>query len=708
MTPKVKLSIILGVIIYISLSIYHWSQDKELPGETRQAAVKSVLKRNEQEKTWVQVSTNPARTKEAVRPAEPAAGADESNPPATPANAPPAQEPAATGEAADLPPDELKQDLPDKNNELQKPGHREQELLTQIFNLQSALNEANARLEEATAELDDLRNRQTGDAVEPEETLTDAEYRDRIQLLKSSLASRLAALEKANSRITALAERLDQHKLTLFEAESTNRNLQRMLAEAESVGTRAQQEADRLGRELIRANDDKENYLAQVGILNKQMQQAKNRLAGVESELDDAKRENEAMLLYGKEREELVTPLMQRLEILNARLEDKNSDLIDAERQIEQQQQQEQQHRDDMVALQATLAENEAFCRQLEEQFRNLDKEQKQAGELLLQLKALQEQLDAKDSQIKDLKQQMKEAESNALNDEAVKAETAGLRQELDSARQSLARMQETATRLESVNAEKEQLSATLEQQRILLATAQQEARQAATQLDEKDRGLAEAAKALQTSQAALKDMENKSNTTVETEKALTDAAVTELKTALTASQENLAKAEAEIHTLKQNLEAARQKQAEDNTAAAQLQETLDQLKTTMTELEQQQQAQQQQITALNDDNTQLRGKLNAAEQENGKPNEAAAGQGQKDQEIATQNRELAVLRADLEQSRTGFSRLQTEYEALRDQFEKLRKERDALQPLPGGAATTAGDPATTGISSPAPLPEPR
>ena len=59
MAPRVTFLIIVSIVIYVSLSLYHWSQVKKIPSTEKQNSVHSVLARDSHEKNWVQISTSP-------------------------------------------------------------------------------------------------------------------------------------------------------------------------------------------------------------------------------------------------------------------------------------------------------------------------------------------------------------------------------------------------------------------------------------------------------------------------------------------------------------------------------------------------------------------------------------------------------------------------------------------------------------------------
>ena len=224
MAPRVTLLIIVGILIYVSLSLYHWNQVEKMPNPEKQSGVHSVLTRDNHEKNWVQISTSPGLSGENAKniipiipPVAKVLQAEELM--ATPSVDSQAETSISPEDETSGPVQEKQQIFHDENNALRKALQNEkeinlrqaqkiEELQTQTISLQSALDAAPAGLQKEN-NVQEERNKQS-DTLNTKSDEIVFSQDNRIKTLKTLLASRLDALAKANDRITALADRLEQ------------------------------------------------------------------------------------------------------------------------------------------------------------------------------------------------------------------------------------------------------------------------------------------------------------------------------------------------------------------------------------------------------------------------------------------------------------------------------------------------------------------
>ncbi|MCL7488279.1 MAG: OmpA family protein [Desulfobulbaceae bacterium] len=705
MTPRITFFIIAGIVVYISLSLYHWGQVKNIPEKGKQKGAQSTLTKEKGEKNWVQVTTSPGATAESAKkiiPAVPAANGEQKTrqPPASSTGTPPEVPPAA-GDKSPAAPVRPEQTMDDENKELLRTlqhersiNHRQSleinKLNAQILSLRNELEDTAARLREKDGALEELRAQIPGPAAEPQET--DAKDRQ-IRILKSTLASRLDALDKANERITGLAERLDRAGSALAESENAAARLRSLLSDTESAETTARLEADALDKKLKQAREDRERSLAQTSRLHAQLQQAETRLARLEKELDKARLSSEAMLRFGQEQREFVTPFRQQIEILNARVEDKNSELLDAEDEIARLRDQERSLHEEIDALRREIANNAALSEKLQQGSRSLEASQKHSAELTEQLKALAEQLNARDALVSSLKKELDDArkaeQEAAQQSERLQEETERGQQELAQAAQAVAALEQrliaSADRLQNLEDEfaaarkdNEQLSANIIKKEKLLEAARTESDQLASRLKEKEEQLTAAENARKTTQAALQKLEDARHAAAQADSHRENETITGLQQALEAAEARLSEADSEISSLKKSL-ADVEDQLARATPTDELHQEIDLLRQRAAERDKRHAAAEQRIATLQDENRLLREKAGAAEQEAARAVELAAELERKAAELDTIQKRIATLENEAADLQAELDRREKAFFTMEEEHASLQKERDRL-----------------------------
>jgi len=262
MTPRVIMLIIIGTVVYVLLSLYHWGQVKKIPRAEKQNSVRSVLTGQTKEKNWVQVTTSPGLPgghEKKLAQAEPALeGEQTAQNPAQPSTDSLSKIPSPAESITANPWSQELQAVRSENSDLRKNLQQERSvnlrqsqemsgLQTKIISLQSALEDTSIRQQNKNIT---QKNRKKQSGTPPAESADASPEDSRTSALKKSLLSKTDALAKANERITGLAERLNQSRRALAEAEDTSAHLQRILSDTEMAKIKARKEADKLNDQL--------------------------------------------------------------------------------------------------------------------------------------------------------------------------------------------------------------------------------------------------------------------------------------------------------------------------------------------------------------------------------------------------------------------------------------------------------------------------
>ncbi|GAB4338635.1 MAG: hypothetical protein Kow0089_10740 [Desulfobulbaceae bacterium] len=713
MNPRLTALIVLGAVLYISLSLYHWRQVKNLP-DTEQTAIGKVLDRKKDDKTWVQITTASGERSEApsrpkitgdVQPDTGSMAPDSASPKKRPET--PGEQPAAPSHSSAA----AEENAPDPE-ELRKALQHERSINTrqaaEIDLLRAELLSLREQLEMTQTELRNKENALSG--RERQETLLAARGREAAALeeevreLRASLARRFAALQKANERISGLADRLEEAERTIEQLENDNALLRDSLSETESVSIAAEQETERLQEELDSVREERERYLAETGRLHEELRKMTTRAARLAEEIRKARSSSEAMLRYGKTRDELVTPLYQEIEVKNARLADLEGRLLETEDRLALM----QQEKEELAARQQQILglereKNAALASELKKTSEELEGARTREKKLTDQLRVLADQLSESSGQAADLRHQLdalKEQLAQAT-DRLNAAEQAGkqLRLERDQALQDRektaaqlagteTRLREAETRLEALRGEKEELAAQLaglEQRITVLQAENEELGKKLTALQQNDASpLPEQAPAGQTAPAeeqvtGLESLREQV-ARLEHEIGQRETLVTQLREELRAAGEKLASAESEISSLRAAMEkktsAARQEE----------QEKIDRLEQQLVEKTKISARLEQELASLKEKYEALRAGKTEADSQVAELEEKLAS-------METENRQLEALRfriQELEEERNrladelhgreeGFFRLRDENEQLKGEIAGLREERDRL-----------------------------
>lgn len=345
MAPRFLFFILAGLLVYLSLALYHGHQVKKLPQGSEGRTFDSPAS-IDREKNWVQVTTDPDGI-QAVEPEQVEGGrrdqpenaglpADRVNSGSLPADHVERvgiQEPHLPPVAEN--PVELRSALEQVKMKADNLAREKENLLFRIDALQTELQDVRARLQAMETE------RQQADAAAPKEELQGqssakpGDSPDDAGLVpRREFGPSGGARPGESGEGVALSQRLRQALARVADAETTIRELNDSLAVEKKNRQRALDEARGTREELARARRQGEQYLAEIGRLQALHEKTKTRLITAESEMTRSRLKAEAMLRYGREQDRLLTPFRQEIELLHARLEDVNSSLARSEREV--------------------------------------------------------------------------------------------------------------------------------------------------------------------------------------------------------------------------------------------------------------------------------------------------------------------------------------------------------------------------------------
>lgn len=691
MAPRFTLLIIVGIVVYVSLSLYHWRQVKKIPTADNKHPVHAMLSRESREKNWVQVSTASNLTGESAkkpdsRESKAQTGHNSTQPAAPSTNSLP-ETTQSSKNKTDNPPSSELQSFRNENRKLRETLQHEQSITQRQAR---EINELHAQLSALDAT-----------AATAKESTTE---KNRIHNLTTFLTAKTDALAKANARITGLADKLEQSGRTLAETEDSNAYLRNLLANSENAEARARQRADQLNARLIQTSKERETYLAETGRLDAQLRQEKSRLAQMENELNKARLTSEAMLRYGKVQTELITPFRQQIEITSARIEDKKSALLTAEEEITQLRDREVLLQNRIQSLQLELHKNMVAREKLDATTQALGRAQQHSSELTGQLKVLADQLNARDALIYTLRQNLANAKTTAQDAaqqfKILQKETEQQLQKLETTRQkltagkqqldaSMKRQQNLEAQLSEIRQTNEQLGRKTAEQEKLLETARAEIAQLTASLRETDKRQIAAEEALQSSQAALQELKTIHRTTVQTNRSDMDKTISHLRSTLETTQSRLTETEARQQILEKSLaEAEIRAEKTTDSAVTRLQREKDQLKKSLVDQEQQQKNLKRTLAELKNENRLLLEKISVAEQDDQNSAELESGLEQKNMELNQKKERLVILenqrdalRSELDRQETAFAEMREKFTSLRKRVDSLQKERDTFFP---------------------------
>ena len=693
MAPRVTILILVGIVIYVSLSLYHWRQVQKIPGNDNKKGVHGVLARDSHEKNWVQVTTASNQQNKTVEDATQAEAQKqsqtaESQPLQQETNSLSADPDHTTQEPEPPVSNELQDALQQEKDRNRQQADRIKELFTQVLSLQTALDDASALIKETTEP-----------GSQSASTVKNGDESDQLGSLKKSLLAKMDALAKANTRISGLADRLDQARLDVAQLESSNRHLQITLTDTETDKIKEQRRAEKYFAELNRTRDEKEKYLAETGRLHSELQQVRTRLAYTENELNKAESKASAMLRFGQQQDELITPFRQQIEILNARNADTNKKLIEAEDLAQQLGEHQENLQQEVAKLRLEKQENNATIKELKERAQLLAREEEHSAELTIQLKVLADQLNGRDQQIKTVQAEL--AELQTIFDKADQQSTL-LQKEKDEQQQALAQvtknLQETIGQLETAKSRQIEMQTELDNVRTantqlvnqaaadskMLKKIKTESAQLAARLEQAEKQQAIIPKTA--SSAETQPQQTKTALENQQKLARAEKTIKQLELALQQAGTRLAKSAQEAEQLRKSLATAEQKQA-DTTLTKNLQEEISQLTKTLGEKSQQQDDLHLQVTNLTAQNQALQEKISESSKDNlNKIEELETLLSQKTKELdKVQNshgkieQETTELRAELEQRETAFFAMQEKNSELQNRYDALQKERDTL-----------------------------
>lgn len=339
MAPRLLLSIFGGILIYLSLSLYHGRVVNKLPERSGggTAAAQSSL---EQEKNWIQVTTetdgfaaggltreNDGSAAEQHRDDGLASAAFQTDhnvrvgiqgPPLPPVT----EDPAA-----------LRSSLERERMKAESLAREKENLLFWVDALQAELEAARNQLRERDTELHATQTAVAERPVirpapsSPDEADSQSAPPDGAAASLQALSSRTGDLTSACGKIDSLSRRLRDASAHLSDAESRIRELHAELAALNINRSQDRGFAPGAGREPDLSGQEVEKWLAEAGRLESLLQEAKCQMAAAEGDITRSRLRAEAMLSYGRARDPQLTPFSREIDLLHARIAQMNSNL---------------------------------------------------------------------------------------------------------------------------------------------------------------------------------------------------------------------------------------------------------------------------------------------------------------------------------------------------------------------------------------------
>lgn len=714
MSPRIIIFIIAGIVIYLSLSLYHGKQVKKFSEHNPGKGI-STTSAKAQEKNWVQVSTSTdrnAKTQDPPDRLEQQIFIEQGGQQPELARPQPDEPDQAAG-----PPDSqtatVRQQLHSATEEIARLHHalqqkeatandlaREKENLlfrvTALQNdLQEARNELHAKekdLQQGAAEQSQLKKSNVQLNRDLDSTLV---HKEQLDQLKKSLITKTEALSKANERIDSLANRLRHASEQIAEAEKNIRTLTSTLGEEENAKQQAVRTASRLRAEIAAAETENERCLAEMGRLQAQLQATNSRLVVAESTVDKAKLKAEAMLRYGQEQAKLVTPFRQEIELLNARLEDARGSLIQAEQGTADLRETELQLQGRINSLLADLKKQEKVADELQKATSALTESQTRNEQLSLMLKEMGDQVNAKESLIASLNQNVAQSQAATLEAEQQSTVLKNQLSAINDQQTALAlQLEEAGTARDNLHRELQEaqqknveLTAKLAEQQEYIQAGQTESAALRSELKTTAEQLQANAVRLQEAETALGNLQQAAQTTAERDTLLAEVQLAnrQLTEQLAGSEKRLAEAQAEIAKLEQAAGDSENTTEKDQQLADlrhKLTELHTQLNTDRTQLDQAART----VTKLEDEKRQLALQLGQAEKqlkEQDSLREELRAKNtrleQTDARLQWLGDEAASLKAELDLRESAFFSMQEEYTSLQARHEKLETEHRQL-----------------------------
>lgn len=706
MTPRFKLIIIIGIIAYVALSLYHWQLAGKFTGSSGMTSSSQVLNRSHQEKNWVQVSTTPSQTTKADQEPLPAETADKdpsesgeqqnnrTNPPFEYSR--PAERQSSVAPESDL------EQIRRQNEELR------QTLRNEKSRLAGEIRELRSRLAQQQSELDEtrirLREKEERPSLSPQPGKEKpSESNNDMNTLQSLLGARLEALNKANERIRGLADLLDKTRDELLENRNKNALLLRQLTEAEIAGKEKAEATDRLKKDLDRTIAELENSLAESGRLQRKLQEKTSLLSRLENELRNVKLKSDAYYQYSREQTQLIDPFRQRIETLHARLGDQNSELLGAEDRIEKLNNDADQNRLEIQTLRLEKEKNRVIGNELQKTAAALEEEQQTSVQLRQQLKYLALELSRKNSEL-DLKEN--KLADTTENLQQIGQQYGDLQEQARQYQEQLAtaqsRIDELQRQIEQKAAEQQKtqkhLQQTLAQNRSYqdrinelepkLAEAAVRTEEMTAQLQEKDNQLTGTLQALEAAQTSLQKLEaaDESGEQAEDDRARATEKIAALQASLAEAEKRLQEKETRIQEFRQTIARSEQRDQADTGRLNSLQAEIAKLRRNVADTEAALADREKTIARLQSENQQLQVRQEELDAKETDSEALQAELERRSKELASQKDQLGRLESQLQDLESKLAArenqltaIQQDHAELEDKLTAMEAERESL-----------------------------
>lgn len=318
MTTRIKIWIVIGILLYLLLSIYHGQQQKKLKTSMIKTSARSVTSIEEAKK----IKQNEITSVEAASNSSDQSGALVVEPKT---KQPP--ENLSGSQLSDQPTSKKDISIGDTNNgkdQLEALKNEVQRLKDSIQKRDQALKNANesiARQMSDRIQTSRIIKQERDKASELNKQLELARRElielspknEELEKVRAKLENRNTALAEANKRIQSLALKLEVNESDLLLQKNNTSQLKRDLADSLLAHEEAEGLAANQKEKLRQLWDTLQEKITDQGKLQSRLKNSELELAAIKTELEKANLKAEAMFRYGHEKEQLLAPSSDKL-----------------------------------------------------------------------------------------------------------------------------------------------------------------------------------------------------------------------------------------------------------------------------------------------------------------------------------------------------------------------------------------------------------
>lgn len=726
MNTRIKLLIGIGILVYLSLSLYHHRQVKNIRDSSSPGAERPPIALQKQDSGGVQLSTTEEEQEQVhvkSGPVDQKKEETQQQRKTTPELQPEQHRPTWDAEIISLrqqiqtisqQKEWFNNTLQEKKRENEHLTRQTKDMMSRVASLQSNLNRNNSVLQDKDKDL--LQAHETIKSLQQERAELNRQLYDshensqQLETLKASYHSKAHDLEQAIERIISLSERVQQSELNLAESNKTIEVLHTSFSSEQAEKEKAILDLQEANEAQARIKTENKKLFAEIGSLHKQLKEMKSSLAMMEEKTDRAQLKAEAMLRYGQEQSKLLAPSKMEAENLRLQLNEQYDNLDKAEEALSGLKESKEQLSAQLVEKDLTIQELSDKVSQLQFVTESLAEAKRNIEDLINQLNEKSEHITAQETSLSELTLSLTAAQSSSKTAEqeieSLETELSTLQVELASERKE---NESISTELEHAKSSHDQLQSTLQQisshsenlaQESAVTTEQLQSALAeitslesaladkTTQVDQLSAGVEQA----QITAQQLLDAES-SNTTLTETLAQAEEKINQQELNITEIQTQFEASRSEVNELNQSLENARENE-KDKTIIAELHKEISQLENQIADQAQVLVAATDNVSLLENAKQDLTTELNEAKQKitefSALENELAQtteALNEAKQKKQAANEMVKSLRDELEQQKTrnviseeDFATLKQEKDDLQDELSTLRKEKIELQ----------------------------